>query len=148
VHHVQPGTAISGWSGRLGSITAGGALAGAAAFVALRDPSAPGSFLPGCTFHRMTGWWCPGCGLTRGVHHLLHGDIARAVGSNVFTPLVVAATVTVWMLWVGRSFGVAPVRVRPGPRARRWSGVLIVAAMVAYTALRNVPVAPLTALAP
>jgi hypothetical protein len=129
-------------------VAAGGALAAAATLVALVDPSAPGSRLPGCTFHRLTGLWCPGCGLTRGVHHLLHGDVTQAVGSNVFTPLVVLAIAVVWLQWVRRSFGIASARRQPTPSARRWAGALVVSAMVVYTALRNVPVGPLAALAP
>ena len=31
-----------------------------------------------CTFHRMTGLDCPGCGATRATHELLHGRIVAA----------------------------------------------------------------------
>ena len=33
---------------------------------------------PGCTFYRVTGWYCPGCGMTRAMHALLHGRVAAA----------------------------------------------------------------------
>ena len=39
-----------------------------------------------CSFHAMTGKPCPACGLTRGMSALVHGDVARAVGWNAFTP--------------------------------------------------------------
>lgn len=48
----------------------------------------PGSsgFFPGCPFRAFTGIICPGCGSTRGLHHLLHGDLETALQLN---PLMV-----------------------------------------------------------
>lgn len=40
------------------------------------DPS--GSFFPRCPFYVMTGWQCPGCGVQRAMHALLHGDVVAA----------------------------------------------------------------------
>lgn len=39
-------------------------------------------FYPRCQFHSMTGLLCPGCGSTRALHHLLHGDLGSALRSN------------------------------------------------------------------
>jgi hypothetical protein len=39
-------------------------------------------FFPGCTFHKLTGWNCPGCGATRSLHALLHGDLPAALRDN------------------------------------------------------------------
>lgn len=38
----------------------------------------------GCWFHRMTGWPCPGCGLTRAFRALAHGDFPGAWQLNPF----------------------------------------------------------------
>jgi hypothetical protein len=40
-------------------------------------------FYPVCEFHRLTGLNCPGCGMTRAFHALLHGDILSALRDNV-----------------------------------------------------------------
>ena len=45
------------------------------------DPSTAG-FFPPCMFHELTGLQCPGCGTTRALHHLLHGDVAGAFRLN------------------------------------------------------------------
>ena len=49
---------------------------------------------PPCPYLVLTGLACPGCGLTRAAHFLLHGDIARAFAYNpwafVGTPAVLA----------------------------------------------------------
>jgi hypothetical protein len=140
-------------AGRLGSVACGCAMGAAAALVAVNDPSAGDSWFPGCTFHRMTGAWCPGCGLTRATHHLLRGDVTAALGSNLFTPFVLAAIVATWWIWTRRSFGLAPGRAslifqalqqRTSPR---WTAALLTVVAL-YAVLRNVPASPFDALAP
>ncbi|MDM7922215.1 MAG: DUF2752 domain-containing protein [Pyrinomonadaceae bacterium] len=52
------------------------------------DPTRAG-FLPACPLYKMTGFACPGCGLTRGFHALFHGDIVTALDFNALIPLFV-----------------------------------------------------------
>lgn len=61
------------------SFAVGAALIAAAVF--LFDP-ATHRFFPGCTFHKLTGLNCPGCGATRSLHALLHGDFMTALRDN------------------------------------------------------------------
>ena len=68
----------------LAAIGGAGMLAGAAA-VWYFDPAKSG-FLPRCPLYSLTGFACPGCGLTRGFHALLHGDIATALDYNALLP--------------------------------------------------------------
>ena len=53
----------------------------AAATVFFFDP-ATHRFFPGCTFHKLTGLNCPGCGATRSLHALLHGNFQTALRDN------------------------------------------------------------------
>lgn len=41
-----------------------------------------------CVLHRMTGLPCPGCGLTRGVAAMTHGDVFTAVALNPFSVII------------------------------------------------------------
>ncbi|HEV2883453.1 MAG TPA: DUF2752 domain-containing protein [Pyrinomonadaceae bacterium] len=41
-------------------------------------------FFPICPFRALTGFTCPGCGSTRALHHLLHGDVVGAFQLNPF----------------------------------------------------------------
>lgn len=43
-------------------------------------------FFPQCPLYQMTGFACPGCGLTRGFHALFHGDIVTAIDYNALIP--------------------------------------------------------------
>lgn len=37
---------------------------------------------PACHFHQLTGLHCPGCGMTRSLYALLHGDFLVALRDN------------------------------------------------------------------
>jgi len=53
------------------------------------------SIIPPCLFHRMTGYYCPGCGATRSVYALLHGRIGA---SFFYYPAIpVALLLLIWM---------------------------------------------------
>ena len=56
---------------------------------------------PKCIFHTLTGWQCPGCGISRAAHAALHGHLAEAIRYNWFflvsiPYLLAVAAVTVW----------------------------------------------------
>ena len=52
------------------------------------DPNAAHSPFPGCMFRALTGYFCVGCGLTRALHALVHGDLARAFSMNPLAMLL------------------------------------------------------------
>jgi hypothetical protein len=62
-------------------------LAIGATYLFIFEPGKSG-FFPGCPFRALTGFTCPGCGSTRGLHCLLHGDVVAAFE---FNPLMVVA---------------------------------------------------------
>src|SRR5262245_53073593 len=115
------------------------------AYVGAVNPTRGGVFIP-CPIHRLTGRWCPGCGMTRALHDLLHGDVRAALGANLFLPVVLTLGLALWLgsLWpalTGRRLDVlsrVPTAV--------WSGLIVLA--LVYGVLRNLPAAPFNALAP
>ncbi len=134
------------WRRKATPIACGCLLAGAAAVVALNDPSAPGSHFPACQFRAITGLWCPGCGLTRGFHQLFNGHVGAAMSYNLFVPVVLVFVVAKWWSWTRTAWG------RPGigvPVAvQRHAGVVVAVVLVVYGVLRNLPFAPFRSLAP
>ncbi len=44
-------------------------------------------WMPQCIFYRLTGFKCPGCGLQRAIHAVLHGNLSDAVIHNLFLPV-------------------------------------------------------------
>jgi hypothetical protein len=136
----------TGGLGRAAPIAACLAVGAAGLLVRHDDPGAPGSHFPSCAFHSATGLWCPGCGLTRGVHALLNGDIGAAFASNIFTPVAIIAIVWLLISWTRLAWGRAPLRLPH--RVERWLMFGGPAVVFAYGLLRNLPVAPLRSLAP
>ena len=98
-------------------------------------------WFPVCFFHKLTGLHCPGCGSARGLHRLLHGDLAGAFSANA--AMVLAVPVIACILARGiRRGGREP---EPLPTVVPW---LIVSALLAFWVARNIPVHPFTLLAP
>lgn len=60
-------------------------LAFAGAYLFIFEPGKSG-FFPVCPFRALTGFACPGCGSTRGMHALVHGDVVSAFK---FNPLLI-----------------------------------------------------------
>ncbi len=114
-----------------------GFIAASVAFLAvvyLFDPTRC-AFLPSCPFHSLTGLLCPGCGSTRAMHQLVHGHFAAAFWYN---PLLVTLLPVVVYLAVRKDKGC----VKP---ALIW---VLLAVIVAFGVLRNIPAPPFTLLAP
>lgn len=72
---------------RLGVVLVWLAIAAASVFLFVLEPGKT-ALLPVCPFRALTGFTCPGCGSTRGMHQLLHGNIGAAFE---FNPLLLVA---------------------------------------------------------
>lgn len=107
------------------------------------DPSAPGNFFPQCMFKAITGFHCIGCGITRALHALVHGDIALAFAMNPLAVLVLPLLPL--MLLDAR--GVTPQPLKPF-MAIAMKPALWMVLLPAYWIGRNLPWWPFTWLAP
>lgn len=103
--------------------------------IAMVDPNQPGNYPP-CPFLALTGFYCPGCGSTRALHALGHGDVAGAAGYNPLTGAAVPVLVWIWVRWLRRTYNGTP-RNHPAPAILLWGFVAIV---VAFGLIRNLPV--------
>jgi hypothetical protein len=124
------------WRRGLFAVTAAGALA----LLATQDPASSPYYLP-CGFHLLTGWWCPGCGSTRALHALVHGDLGAALRFN--GPVTVGLLAAPAVLWLARR--------RPRLRSLLLAPTtlaLLTAAMLLFGILRNLPYPPFSAMAP
>jgi Protein of unknown function (DUF2752) len=118
------------------------ALAGSVAtYVSLVSPLAPGHY-PTCPFLMVTGWYCPGCGSLRALHELVHREIWSAIGYNLFAVVMVPLLAYWWLRWVRRR----SLATGPAPLAAAWLGWLLLASLVVFWIVRNLPIG--AALAP
>lgn len=103
------------------------------------DPFSPSSGLPPCFFHALTHLYCPGCGTTRAVHALLHGNPGLAVRMN---PLAVVALALLPLMVWNTMYPDRAWFVRVSD-ARIWLPLV-----VAFAVFRNLPWEPFVWLAP
>jgi hypothetical protein len=128
-----------------GLVIAAAAVLPAAAVVLYSVPPVEGGPYPPCPFHYLTGLHCPGCGTTRCLHALLHGNLAQAAAYNVFAVLCLPCL----GFWAARrSYAAASGRPAGGRLLPPWSIRLLLVLIVAFWVLRNVPVSPFDLLAP
>ena len=108
------------------------------------NPRNPGTY-PICPFLGLTGYHCPGCGTLRAMHQLLYGNVIAALGYNPLTVLSLPFIAYSFADGAIRVFRIAtPPRIFI-PHQNIWA---LFVAIVAFWLLRNVPIEPLTVLAP
>ena len=128
---------------RVGRLAALAGTAVATVYVGLVDPARGGAY-PLCPSRLLLGLDCPACGGLRGLHDLLHGRLAEALGHNLLLPAWLAVLGVALGLWL-----LPPVARRPAralvvpPRV----GLVAGGVLAAFTVARNVPVGPLELLA-
>jgi hypothetical protein len=108
-------------------------------------PPTENSWYPRCLLHTLTGLHCPGCGATRALHALLHGDVAQAAAYNLLfllalPPLLVWGTQFWLSLWTGRPM--------PSWHLPPWSIRILIVLVFSFGVLRNLNFPPFDLLAP
>jgi hypothetical protein len=96
-------------------------------------------FFPGCPFRALTSFACPGCGGTRSLHCLLHGDM---VGAFEFNPLLILSLP--FLLYALLRYTNAAVRgqgIEWNKLNTRYIWVLL-AAILSFWVFRNTPFYP------
>jgi len=129
----------------LAATAAASSAAAAAGVWVLRrfDPSVAGSPLPGCLFYEFTGLYCPGCGMTRALHALVHGDLAQMMAMNPLLPLLMIAVPLLVLQGFGYRLPLPKAVVATLISAKFWIGLLL-----GFWLLRNLPWWPFAWLAP
>ena len=102
------------------------------------DPNEPGNF-PACPTKAIFGIDCPGCGSTRALYALIHGNVTRAADHNVLLVLMVPFLLFWYARWAYYSW---TGRARPTPSAvaARWQyrgTVALIAFIVVFGLARN-----------
>lgn len=117
---------------------------GGAFLVWFFEPTKAG-FFPVCPLFKLTGFACPGCGLTRGFHALFHGDVLTALGFNAMIPLWIFIFAYLFAALFLIAFFARPIRFKIFNPAYIWG--FFIFALVFFVA-RNIPAYPFTLLYP
>ncbi|MDP1876180.1 MAG: DUF2752 domain-containing protein [Actinomycetota bacterium] len=120
-----------------GPLLALGGSALALGYLAAVDPNEPGHY-PLCPTRALFGVDCPGCGLLRGTHDLVTGNVGGALDHNVLILAAVPVLVVLWIRWVMRAWrgSTPPVTYE---QFRRRNAILVVSlvAVLAFGVVRN-----------
>jgi len=116
------------------AIVLGATAIGAGAMVFFFNPSTH-LFYPVCLFHAVTGWNCPGCGMTRALYALLHGNLQLALKDNALFVLTLTALAVWGVRFAGRKMRGQPATLGVPPKfLAAFLGVAL-----AFAVLRNLP---------
>ena len=110
---------------------------GAGAVLFFFNPS-KNNFYPVCLFHKLTGLNCPGCGATRSLYALLHGNFTLAFRDNALFVLALAALAARGLWFAARFISGRPVGIFPPPKSL-W---IFLAAALVFGVSRNLPAFP------
>jgi len=129
---------------RVIALTAVGVGIAGAFYIRHFNPSTQG-FFPLCPFKALTGFACPGCGMTRSFHQLLNGNVTAALDYNVM--------IAFWLplfLYLGISLFLFGVRGKGLPQIVPPTALVWVFAVTIslFWVIRNIPVYPFSVLAP
>jgi len=100
---------------------------------------------PPCPFRVLTGWYCPGCGALWAIHELLSGRILSALSSNALAVIAVPFLLGAYLAHVYRC--VTKKRLFKKQLKPIWIWTIL-AVIVLFAVLRNIPAYPFSFLAP
>ncbi len=104
----------------------------------------PPSWYPPCVFHAATGLQCPGCGSSRAVHALVHGEFLAGVHDNALLVLVLPLLFAWGIVALWR----AVRRNQPPLELPHGTARIVLVATIVFVVARNLPWWPCTLLAP
>jgi Protein of unknown function (DUF2752) len=112
------------------------AIALLAAATLLRLPPAQNDFYPRCPFHELFNLKCPGCGATRAVAALLHGDLIAALHWNALATLLLPLAAIYSVDCYRQLLRNKPLRWQQPPPSAIYAAL---AAAVVFAMIRNLP---------
>jgi len=120
--------------GVFAGVLLGATALGVGAMVFFFNPSTHG-FYPVCLFHAVTGLNCPGCGMTRALYALLHGNFLAALKDNALFVALLAVAAAWSARLAGRKMRGQPVTLKIAPKIL-W---LFLGLTVLFGVARNLP---------
>ena len=96
-------------------------------------------FFPVCPFRALTGFTCPGCGSTRGLHQLLHGNVGAAFQLNPLLILMLPVLIYALLRYTNSVMHGRPIRRNALPAKYIWALFVIV---LFFWVFRNTPFYP------
>ena len=97
------------------------------------------ALFPACPFRTLTGFTCPGCGSTRGLHQLLHGNLIAAFELNPLLILSLPFLLYALLSYTSNVFRGQPIQKNALPAKYIWALFVVV---LFFWIFRNTPFYP------
>ncbi len=107
--------------------------AAAMVYIFMNSVTEAAHLFPECKIHKYTGLWCTGCGNTRSLTALLHGQLWRAVRCNPTIPFLVLAAL---LLYAETVIGIWNDKVKFFPR-KKWLWWTVLGMFLVFFIVRN-----------
>lgn len=107
------------------------------------DPNVPGTY-PDCLFYKLSGLYCPGCGITRSTYSILHLQILHAFDLNPLAVLIMPVIGFDLTLWWAKQFREINYRSLLGRIPVKY----VLSLFLLYWIFRNLPYYPFSLMAP
>jgi len=134
------GARMPDWSGPAGVALC---FAGGVVYTLAMNPTVSGAdSQPTCVLKLLTGFDCPGCGGTRAMWYLLHGNVAAAARNNLPFVFAVPFVIYLYLSWTLQT--VSKKKAPPRLRIPNLAFVGFLGAWLVFSILRNLPWAPFT----
>lgn len=105
-----------------------------------------GGIFPPCFFNYFTGLYCPGCGATRCLHSLLHGNFLKALDYNLLLFFMIPVYIYIYIAELEITLKGKPLLKKLYLHEYFYYPLII--SIVLFSVLRNINVFPFNALAP
>lgn len=100
-----------------------------------------------CSFYRITGLQCPGCGGQRALHYLLHGEFLKALRSNAMFVVCLPFFIYLYIVLV-EVYGLKKQRHLANFLFSSKFGIITLIVTLSFFILRNIPFIPFSYLSP
>jgi hypothetical protein len=99
--------------------------------------------LPKCLFHELTGLYCPGCGVQRSFHALVHGHLLTAIDFNLLFILLLPLIIYFIIVFImDKKYSSSSFVYK------KEFSIAVLIIVVSFWTLRNLPFKPFSWLAP
>lgn len=87
-----------------------------------------------CAIYEITGWYCPGCGGTRAINYLLHGNIIK---SFIYHPIVVSSIIMYLIYMISHTIAIFKKDYK-GIEIQIWHSLLLLGIVILNFIIKNI----------
>jgi len=103
-------------------------------------------FYPPCPFCYLTGFYCPGCGTSRAIYQIVHGNFLYALNLNPL--MILSLPFLFYLVMCNLNIKIGEKLIFKRRVFTKKFYVMLIAVIVLYWILRNIPIYPFSILAP